>query len=66
LTDLKHNNHNLKNYGIANYHFFCDKCNMLFYESIDGAYWVILENNSRDKNLDDLTCEEIIIKKIIE
>ena len=69
---LNYNNHDLTLANkLSDYHYICNKCNSIIYFTVTGSMWVIdfskvsyLERIRAD--LENLTCEEIIIKNIIE
>lgn len=68
------NNHNLIRAVYSCNHYICTKCNICFYEHFqDPKFWSAVyfppgqtAGGFLCKELDDLMCEEIIIKKIIE
>ena len=70
-TNLNYNNHNLVLTNYSNYHYNCSKCNITLYIRVDGRFMAVVFNqkNTNGKlypELEKLTCEEIIIKNIIE
>jgi hypothetical protein len=78
MLDLNYNNHNLflddKKY--SSNHYYCAKCKYHFYNpskisQTDSEIWAV-EFGGKNSNgimlpeLNTLTCEEIIIKKLLE
>lgn len=78
MIDLNFNGHDLQHYLHPIYkvdHYICQKCNVIFYKTqMDDRSLVIVEDMSitvsghisRQSILNTLSCEEIIIKNIIE
>ncbi len=69
---IKYGHSLIKATQYSNFHYICTKCNVCFYQYTTGE-WVAV-NFPHDKALDGsfiigaekLTCDEIIIKQIIE
>jgi len=61
---LTHELKEIKNYG-SFYDFKCTICNVCLFQSSTGTYYLI-ENNKTDDEFFLLTCDEVIIKNIIE
>ena len=70
MIDLNYKNHNFQlTGGISEYHYFCTKCNVSMwynYDSTYNFYGLFIDNLKDYKKVKYLTCEEIIIKNIIE
>lgn len=75
---LNYNNHELSVcYEFSEYHYYCNKCKMHLYDPINGGDdmtpWVLsftiykgVSSGKMHNDLKNLTCEEIIIKRLLE
>ena len=69
MEDLKHLNHYFNKCSYNDFIFICEKCNISIWKSgitDDFNYWIIDENYLSTGILLKLTCEETIIKKLLE
>lgn len=78
--NLNYNNHDLSvNYNFSDNHYYCSKCEMYLYDPLGGSYniditpWVLsftmitdISGGKIHNDMKGLTCEEIIIKKLLE
>lgn len=63
-------NHCLIKTEISQYHYICNKCDIIYYHNINDQFTAVEFKNGFPvktlQHLKSLTCEEIIIKKLLE
>jgi len=65
---LTHQLSQCKIYGFnKNYDFKCDICDIMLYQDMNGNYYLITKNGTKVENtISFVTCDEWIIRKIID
>lgn len=69
MKDFKYLNHSFKEDVYIDFIFKCEKCNVLIWNSgieFDFKYWIVNQEFYNTGKIIKLTCEEMIIKKLLE